>query len=82
MGRQPFVVVPNPSGVDGVWMFTAQGVSGLSTGEVLATLIALTGVYTVLAAAEVFLIMRAARAGSGLSEGPDEEPSDLLELSY
>jgi cytochrome d ubiquinol oxidase subunit I len=30
MGRQPFVVAPNPSGVDGVWLFTARGVSGLS----------------------------------------------------
>ena len=42
MGRQPFVVVPNPSGVDGVWMFTARGVSGLTVGEVLTSLIALT----------------------------------------
>jgi cytochrome d ubiquinol oxidase subunit I len=79
LGRQPFVVVPNPSGVDGVWMFTAQGVSGLSTGEVLATLIALAAVYTVLAAVEVFLIVRAVRAEPRRS---DAEPSQLLELAY
>ena len=42
MGRQPFVVVPNPTGVDGVWMFTAQAVSGGTVGEVLTSLIALT----------------------------------------
>jgi cytochrome d ubiquinol oxidase subunit I len=79
MGRQPFVVVPNPSGVDGVWMFTAQGVSGLSVGEVLATLIALCSVYTVLAVVEAFLIVRAVRGGGARS---DDEPSDQLELAY
>lgn len=80
MGRQPFVVVPNPSGVDGVWMFTAQGVSGLTSGEVLATLIALCAAYSILAVVEVFLITRAVRADSAGES--DEEPSDVLELAY
>ncbi|MQA07948.1 MAG: cytochrome ubiquinol oxidase subunit I [Pseudonocardiaceae bacterium] len=77
MGRQPFVVVPNPnpSGVDGVWMYTAQGVSGLTAGEVLASLITLTLVYGVLAGIEVFLMVRYARAGvAGVM--PPEEPTD------
>lgn len=81
MGRQPFVVAPNPSGVDGVWMFTARGVSGLSAGEVLTSLIALTAVYTVLALVEGFLIVRTAR--TGIEEPPaDAKPSDELSFTY
>ncbi|SDJ43802.1 cytochrome bd-I ubiquinol oxidase subunit 1 apoprotein [Actinokineospora alba] len=86
MGRQPFVVVPNPSGVDGVWMFTARGVSGLTVGEVLTSLIALTLVYAALAAVEVFLIARYVRAGVAgvMPEKPDkpDEPSDTLAFAY
>ncbi|MFD5090041.1 cytochrome ubiquinol oxidase subunit I [Amycolatopsis thailandensis] len=63
MGRQPFVVVPNPTGVDGVWMFTAQAVSKLSTGEVWTSLIALTTVYAVLGVVEVFLMRKYVRGG-------------------
>ncbi|SFD85943.1 cytochrome bd-I ubiquinol oxidase subunit 1 apoprotein [Actinopolyspora alba] len=66
MGRQPFVVAPNPnpSGVDGVWMYTAQAVSsGVSPGEMMTSLIALTSVYGVLLVVEVFLMVRYARGG-------------------
>ncbi|MFC6088283.1 cytochrome ubiquinol oxidase subunit I [Saccharothrix lopnurensis] len=63
MGRQPFVVVPNPGGVDGVWMFTARAVSSSTPGEVLTSLISLTLVYGVLAVVEGFLIRRYVRAG-------------------
>jgi cytochrome bd ubiquinol oxidase subunit I len=81
MGRQPFVVAPNPSGVDGVWLFTARGVSGISVGEVLFSLIALTAVYTVLALVEGYLIVRAVRAGAE-QPPPGKEPSDELALAY
>jgi cytochrome bd ubiquinol oxidase subunit I len=63
MGRQPFVVVPNPSGVDGVWMYTAQAVSAATVGEVLTSLIALTAAYGVLACVEIFLIRKYVRGG-------------------
>ena len=64
MGRQPFVVAPNPTGVDGVWMYTAQAVSpGVTAGEVLTSLIALTTVYAVLAVVEIFLMVRYVRGG-------------------
>src|SRR5256885_7105928 len=78
MGRQPFVVAPNPSGVDGLFLFTAQGVSGLSAGELLASLIALTAVYSALAVTELVLILRSVRSG------PDQpaEPDDVLEFAY
>ncbi|GAA1953340.1 cytochrome ubiquinol oxidase subunit I [Amycolatopsis minnesotensis] len=73
MGRQPFVVVPNPSGVDGVWMFTARAVSQLSVGEVWASLISLTAIYAALGVVEVFLMRKYVRGGI---EGviPPEKP--------
>ncbi|CCH27461.1 Cytochrome d ubiquinol oxidase subunit 1 [Saccharothrix espanaensis DSM 44229] len=75
MGRQPFVVVPNPTGVDGVWMFTARAVSNSTVGEVLTSLIALTTVYGLLACVEVFLMRRYVRGGvAGVL--PDEKPDD------
>ncbi|WP_421734315.1 cytochrome ubiquinol oxidase subunit I [Cellulomonas sp.] len=52
MGRQPWVVAPNPnpSGVDGVWLLTARGVSTVtSAGTILTSLIAFTLLYGVLA---------------------------------
>ncbi|MBP2321690.1 cytochrome d ubiquinol oxidase subunit I [Kibdelosporangium banguiense] len=84
MGRQPFVVVPNPTGVDGVWMFTARGVSGLTVGEVLTSLIVLTLVYAALAVLEVFLLRRYARAGiAGVMPGkPVEKSQDELAFAY
>ncbi|RZS45227.1 cytochrome bd-I ubiquinol oxidase subunit 1 apoprotein [Herbihabitans rhizosphaerae] len=87
MGRQPFVVVPNPTGVDGMWMFTATGVSSLSAGEVLTSLIALTTVYAVLAVLELFLITKYARAGVEGVLPPDDktdktEEGDELAFAY
>ncbi|TCP57140.1 cytochrome bd-I ubiquinol oxidase subunit 1 apoprotein [Tamaricihabitans halophyticus] len=89
MGRQPFVVVPNPnpSGVDGVWMYTAQGVSGLTVGEVLTSLIVLTALYGGLAVVEFFLLRRYARAGVEGVMPPEkpkdpDEPSDKLTFAY
>jgi cytochrome bd ubiquinol oxidase subunit I len=76
MGRQPFVVAPNPSGVDGVWMFTAQAVSGMSVGEVLTSLIALTLVYGALAVVEVFLLRRYVRGGVAAVLPPDKPDRD------
>jgi cytochrome d ubiquinol oxidase subunit I len=64
MGRQPFVVAPNPSGVDGVFMFTAAAVSpGVSFSEILFSLVALTLVYGVLMVFEIRLLVRYVRGG-------------------
>jgi cytochrome bd ubiquinol oxidase subunit I len=96
MGRQPFVVVPNPnpSGVDGVWMYTAQAVSrGVSAGEMLTSVIVLTLLYGALAVVEGFLLVRYARAGvAGVMPGygatPGETPAadkpadDVLAFAY
>jgi cytochrome d ubiquinol oxidase subunit I len=88
MGRQPFVVVPNPGGVDGVWMYTAQAVSNAHPGEILTSLIALTTVYGALAVVEGFLVRRYVRAGiPGVlpPEKPDDEKkadADVLAFAY
>ncbi|MHC5560916.1 cytochrome ubiquinol oxidase subunit I [Kocuria sp. U4B] len=66
MGRQPFVVAPNPnpSGVDGVFMFTAAAVSpGVSGGEIVFSLITLGLIYAVLLVVEVKLLVRYVRGG-------------------
>lgn len=89
MGRQPFVVAPNPnpSGVDGVWMYTASAVSsGVSPGEMLTSVIALTAVYAVLGVVEVFLLVRYARGGVEAVMPPpppeDEKSGDVLSFAY
>ncbi|AOS60960.1 cytochrome ubiquinol oxidase subunit I [Actinoalloteichus hymeniacidonis] len=76
MGRQPFVVVPNPTGVDGVFMYTASAVSpGVSLGEALFSLVALTLVYAALAVVELFLLIKYARAGvEGVMRPPWQDP--------
>ncbi|OLR94463.1 cytochrome ubiquinol oxidase subunit I [Actinokineospora bangkokensis] len=82
MGRQPFIVAPNPSGVPGVWLLTAQGVSGLGASEVLTSLVVLTAIYGVLAAVEFALITRYARAGVGGVIAPARGSGDPDELAF
>jgi cytochrome d ubiquinol oxidase subunit I len=78
MGRQPFVVAPNPTpgGIDGVFMFTASAVSPTATaGELLFSLIALTLVYGALMVVEVTLITKFVRGG-WRSAMPVEAPAE------
>ncbi|MEI4271525.1 cytochrome ubiquinol oxidase subunit I [Klenkia sp. LSe6-5] len=66
MGRQPFVVYPNPDvpRAEQVYFFTAQAVSpGITAAEVWTSLISLGVLYGVLAVIEVGLIVRFARRG-------------------
>jgi cytochrome d ubiquinol oxidase subunit I len=86
MGRQPFVVAPNPSmagSVDQVFMFTAAAVSpGVSAGEILTSLIVLTLLYAALMVVEVRLLWTYTRGGvaSAMPElahaAPAEPPAD------
>lgn len=82
MGRQPWVVAPNPNpgGVDGVWLLTARGVSTVtSTGTVLTSLIAFTLLYGVLAVFWYRLMHRYAIQGVADSEhdpSPDNPEND------
>ncbi len=71
MGRQPWVVAPNPdpSGVDGVWLLTARGVSVVtSPATILISLIGFTLLYGVLAVVWYRLMHRYAVEGVAESE--------------
>jgi cytochrome bd ubiquinol oxidase subunit I len=82
MGRQPWVVAPNPnpSGVDGVWLITARGVSTVpGAGGILTSLIAFTLLYGVLAVLWYRLMHRYTIEGVAPSEkdhSPEARPDD------
>ncbi|NGP07924.1 cytochrome ubiquinol oxidase subunit I [Rhodococcus sp. 14C212] len=58
MGRQPWVVHPNPTGVDMIRLTVDQGVSNNSSGAVIASLAAFTVVYGALGVVWFWLIRR------------------------
>ena len=98
MGRQPFVVVPNPDVPveDQVWFFTAQAVSpGVTATEVWISLSVLTLLYGVLAVIEVGLLTHFVRRGVTTGDGTptpagadperrpgDGEDDDVLSFAY
>ncbi|MGC5168858.1 cytochrome ubiquinol oxidase subunit I [Luteimicrobium sp. DT211] len=74
-GRQPWVVAPNPSGLDDVRLLTERGVStNVPAGMVLTSLIAFTVVYGVLAVVWYRLMHRYTIEGA-----PDEVHDDSPE---
>ncbi len=85
MGRQPFVVAPNPGvdGIDGVYMYTVDALTpGITSGELLFSVISLTAVYGFLMVFEIRLLMKFARGGiAGVlperdwgAPGPSDDP--------
>ncbi len=81
MGRQPWVVHPNPNpgGVDGVWLMTMRGVStSVSTGMVWTSLITFTLLYGALAVVWFKLIHRYTVEGvpEVRDESPEANPTD------
>jgi cytochrome d ubiquinol oxidase subunit I len=70
MGRQPWVVVPNPTGDQNVRLTVAEGVSGNSVGVVVISLVMFTLVYAVLAVIWFWLIKRY------VVEGPQEHDAE------
>ncbi|OBI84251.1 cytochrome ubiquinol oxidase subunit I [Mycobacterium sp. E740] len=70
MGRQPWVVVPNPTGDPMLRLTVADGVSGHPVGMVVLSLTAFTLVYAVLAVIWFWLIRRYT------VEGPQEHDSE------
>jgi cytochrome bd ubiquinol oxidase subunit I len=70
MGRQPWVVVPNPTGDPMIRLTVAEGVSAHSVGTVVLSLVAFTAVYAVLAVIWFWLIRRY------VVEGPQEHDSE------
>jgi cytochrome d ubiquinol oxidase subunit I len=87
MGRQPWIVAPNPTGVDAVHMFTSAGVSGtLSAGTLLTSAIVFTLLYGILAVIEVGLLLRTIRRGPHGAMppplSPDDDPTERLTFAY
>ena len=95
MGRQPFVVAPNPdpSGIDGVFLYTAAAISpSVTPGELLFSLVSLTLVYGVLMVFELGLIIKYVRGGvvSAMPEidttnykpTVDQSDDDVLSFAY
>lgn len=91
MGRQPFVVAPNPEGNPAILMFTAAAVSpGVSGFEILFSLVALALVYAALMVVEIYLLAKYVKAGvvaamPELVEDPrqeDHDDRDVLAFAY
>jgi len=89
MGRQPWVVAPNPTGVDGVWLLTTRGVSEVvSVGHVIGSLVAFTALYGVLAVIWYRLMHRYAAEGIADVErdpspdNPDKDSAAPLSFAY
>jgi len=87
MGRQPFVVAPNPSydGTDPVYLLTRYGVSeAASAGEVLTSMIVFTLLYAVLAVFWYRLIARYTQEGAPVVTEPvvSTDPNAPLSFAY
>ena len=77
MGRQPWIVAPNPTGIDGVWLLTSRGVSTVvSPAEIVISMVAFTLLYAALAVVWYKLIHRYAIEGVADSE-QDVSPDNL-----
>ncbi|MBB5913144.1 cytochrome d ubiquinol oxidase subunit I [Nocardia transvalensis] len=87
MGRQPWVVAPNPTGDFDLRMIVQDGVSGNSAGTVLTSLIVFTVLYGGLAVAWFYLMRRYVVAGpeehvTTPSAGSGAEPVETLSFAY
>ncbi|NNH75621.1 cytochrome ubiquinol oxidase subunit I [Nocardia uniformis] len=74
MGRQPWVVVPNPTGDPNIRMTVQQGVSGVSAGTILTSLIVFTLLYGLLAVAWFYLMRRYVVNGPEPAHIEDDTP--------
>jgi cytochrome d ubiquinol oxidase subunit I len=86
MGRQPWVVAPNPTGIDEIRLLTARGVStSVSAGTILTSMIVFTVLYAALGVVWFRLIARYAREGAPETAPPattDESETGPLSFAY
>ncbi|NMN97129.1 cytochrome ubiquinol oxidase subunit I [Antrihabitans stalactiti] len=75
MGRQPWVIAPNPTGVDQIRLTVAQAVSGHSSATVVVSLATFTLLYAALACVWLKLMSRYVIAGPS-THGPSDPVSD------
>ena len=76
MGRQPWVVAPNPKGIPEVRLLTAEAVSHVSAATVATSLIGFTLIYGALAVVEIGLLARYVKAGPAGVMPPDDSQRD------
>src|SRR4029077_14299487 len=76
MGRQPWVVAPNPDGIPEVRLLTAEAASRVSAGTVLTSLIGFTLIYLLLLIVEVGLLPRFVKAGLAGAAPPPRTPEE------
>jgi cytochrome d ubiquinol oxidase subunit I len=83
MGRQPWIVAPNPTGVDEIYLLTQFGVSSsVSAGEVLTSMIVFTLIYAVLGVFWYRLMVRYAKLGAPAVEPPNKKDAGDAPLSF
>ena len=83
MGRQPWVVAPNPTGVEQLRLMVSQGVSDHPTSTVVVSLVTFTVLYGLLAVAWFTLISRYVIAGpSDHDAHPDKSDDTPSQLSF
>ncbi len=83
MGRQPWIVAPNPTGVDQIYLLTQHGVSSsVSTGEVLTSMIVFTLIYAVLGVFWYRLMVRYATLGAAIIEPDNKDDAGDGPLSF
>ncbi len=81
MGRQPWVVVPNPTGVDQIRLTVADAVSGHSVATVATTLVIFTLIYAALFCVWFGLMRRYVVAGVP-EHKPEPAESEHLSFAY
>jgi len=84
MGRQPWVVAPNPTGIDEIRLLTVRGVStSVSAGTILTSMIVFTLLYAALGVVWFRLIARYAREGAPeLTDTPPADDAESGPLSF
>ncbi|WP_296665958.1 cytochrome ubiquinol oxidase subunit I [Demequina sp.] len=88
MGRQPFVVAPNPTGSDQIMLMTMFGYStSVSAGEVLTSMISFTIVYAILGVFWFRLMQRYAVEGAPevaepVLQSDDDDTAKPLSFAY
>jgi cytochrome bd ubiquinol oxidase subunit I len=83
MGRQPWVVVPNPTGLDAVRMLTKDGVStSVGLTSMVISLVALTLVYGFLGIVELTVFLRYAQAGPAEDPVPSSDDDSERPMAF
>ena len=76
MGRQPWVVAPNPTGDQSLRLMVQQGVSDHVAGTVITSLVVFTLLYGALAVVWFYLMRRYTVAGPEPAKIPTGGPDD------